>query len=167
MPSQSERSKTSIAATWQHEDAFPPAEHQHLGWLAEILACESWADQDNKGWNIMHHLFHAVRSSMLAANIVADLANRWQKLSKWPRYRDQVRIAMQQTTTGEDPHGFTPLHFLCQDSDHSYRKVEASSQGTGFQPNAPSSSTGQGSYNWSTWQAYAGAGDRSSRDWPS
>ena len=77
------------------------------------------------------------------------------------------RIALQQRTTGDDPHGFTPLHFLCQDSDHSYRKVEASSQGTGFQPNAPSSSTGQGSYNWSTWQAYAGEGDRSSRDWPS
>ena len=81
VPSQSERSQTSIAATWQHEDAFPPAEHQHLGWLAEILACESWADQDNKGWNIMHHLFHAVRSSTLAADIVANLANRCKKCS--------------------------------------------------------------------------------------
>ena len=30
---------------------------------------------------------------------------------------------MQQRTTGDDPHGFTPLHFLCQDSDHSYRKA--------------------------------------------
>ena len=41
VPSQSEGKQTSMAATAQHVDAFSPAKHQHLGWLAEILACES------------------------------------------------------------------------------------------------------------------------------
>ena len=71
----------------------------------------------------MHHLFHAVKSSTLAANIVADLANRWTRFSNNRWYPDQMRTAMQQKTSGEAPHGYTPLHFFCQDSDINYRKA--------------------------------------------
>ena len=34
-----------------------------------------------------------------------------------------MREALQQTTTGGGPVGYTPLHFLCQASDHIYRKA--------------------------------------------
>ena len=71
----------------------------------------------------MHHLFHAVKSSTLAANIVDDLADRWTRLSEKPWYLDQMRTAMQQKTSGEVLHGYTPLHFFCHDSDINYRKA--------------------------------------------
>ena len=116
-PLHSKNSQTTTAATTQHVANFPPDHFQHLEWLGQLLSCKSVDATNDKGWNILHHLFQMVSPSILAANIVRNMASR-----EYPSLPGDMRIAMAQKTTGPDPPGWTPLHFLCQDCDHHFKK---------------------------------------------
>ena len=119
MPNHSTNSATSTASTKQHVHRLPPLEDQHIVWLAEVLSCKSLTDVDERGWNIVHHLFQCIVQSVLAFNIVRNMCDRGK-----PMLNGSMGRAMLQKTTGQDPHGWTPVQFLCHNSDTDFRKNE-------------------------------------------
>ena len=116
-PSHSRWSPTSTAATNEFTQHFPPPRCQHIKWLAEIISCKSLTAVTEEGWNIFHYLFQCVTPSLLAARIAANMAS-----SQIPMLDGDMRQAIRQKTTGPYPHGWTPLHFLCSDSDGAYQQ---------------------------------------------
>lgn len=117
LPSQSKYSSTSTAVTKEKEESFPPASCQHIAWLADVPSCASVTEQDEKGCNILHHLFHIVTSSKLDANNAENLAS-----SQMPILAGDMRVVMRQKTASFDPFGWTRAHFLCQNSDQDLKK---------------------------------------------
>ena len=117
-PVQSRQSATSSAATKQNIYKFPARVNQHLAWLMELLRCKSIDDVDQGGWNILHHLFHAMSASILACNIATNMAS-----SEFPPVKGDMRRALQQKTTGTPPLGCTPVHLLCTNMDTEYKKM--------------------------------------------
>ena len=104
-PSQSRSSQTSGAYTKQLVKNWPAASSQHIAWLGELLGCDSLETIDEKGMNILHHLFQVTSSCPLAINIVQNLAN-----SDMPKLDGSFEKALKQKTTGHDPPSWTPLH---------------------------------------------------------
>jgi len=108
-PQDSRKSPTSSASTQQDIDA---PEKQHICWLAELVGCKSLDDVDQDGWNLRHHLFQCMSASILACNIVENMAS-----SRFAKLKANMRRAVQQKTTGSMPIGCTPVHLLCTNSD--------------------------------------------------
>ena len=118
LPSQSRSSQTSSVATRQKKEKWPPDNHQHICWLASLVSCTSCNEGDEQGWNIYHHLFHSISSSLLSAKIAANLADK-----SFPKLQGNMRHAMGQQTQGSTPRCWTPVHFLCDRSDRQQQKV--------------------------------------------
>ena len=118
-PSQTRDSQTSGAYTRQCEKNWPDASSQHIAWLGELLDCDCLEKTDEKGMNILHHLFQVTSSCALAINVAKNLAR-----SDMPQLTGTFRSALKQKTTGLDPHSWTPLHFLCHGSDTGQKKAD-------------------------------------------
>ena len=73
IPEQSNTSDTATKVTKQCYEQWPPANLQHICWLAEVIGCKSLNDLDSQGWNIMHHLFNNVSVCALCSYICYNM----------------------------------------------------------------------------------------------
>ena len=117
VPKKRRASCTSRKDTKQCWSKWPPIKSCHIAWLAELISCTSLNEVDRNGWNILHHLFHIVTCSELAAWICHTMNRPYI-----PNLAGDLRRALTQLTTGTTPNQWAPCHFLCQDSDSNNEK---------------------------------------------
>ena len=62
------------------KDKFPEAKRLNFKWFCETVGCDNIESVDGRGWNPLHHLFHAAASRETSMNILWNIGKGKDKM---------------------------------------------------------------------------------------